>query len=414
MLLRDLKPENILIDVTKTTIRVKICDFGLARIIAEQSVGLSEFCGSPGFFAPEVLLEKSYSGHKADIFSLGCIALELLLSQPYFNDNWICAYALVKKQSPADFRVQIKNTIDIVSLELKRTYPSMLAIFVGDMIDLNPRRRPSVEAMLSNEWIMEGDVLDAIAKLNGLPKPIRRKDGTVEILNEEVELPAIEEVAKMVRTFLTKNIRIYLLYQSFFCQFLQRREKIEEEQRCAKLRHAKMERMLEKDVMAETVSRSDDSCISSTWSGSRKPRDDSTSEEGATDDEFTDGVTSLSISVNSLVSTSLPRKEKAEVENSVNIEVAGIRAKSDGKLLAKFDTPNSIASAGSVTSKCNAASLAHSAALKSSDMQSMSIISASQHLQRSGTATKGQSTVSSKTNQGCSHRQIRNTISEAE
>ena len=82
---RDLKPENVLIDLTPKTLRVKICDFGLARNIPADTNHVSEFCGSPGFFAPEVYLDKSYDPIKADLFSIGSIALEMLFSQKYFK-----------------------------------------------------------------------------------------------------------------------------------------------------------------------------------------------------------------------------------------------------------------------------------------------------------------------------------------
>lgn len=53
---------------------VKIIDFGLCT---KATSALHDFCGSPGFFAPELLLHESYDGLKADIWSIGCILLEV-------------------------------------------------------------------------------------------------------------------------------------------------------------------------------------------------------------------------------------------------------------------------------------------------------------------------------------------------
>jgi hypothetical protein len=39
-----------------------------------------------GFFAPEVLLQSVFCVIKAEVFSLGCIALEMLLTHTHFND----------------------------------------------------------------------------------------------------------------------------------------------------------------------------------------------------------------------------------------------------------------------------------------------------------------------------------------
>lgn len=65
---------------------VKLIDFGLCtKAVTPQDHMLRDFCGSPGFFAPEILLHESYDGLKADVWSLGCILLEvrLLLETPH-------------------------------------------------------------------------------------------------------------------------------------------------------------------------------------------------------------------------------------------------------------------------------------------------------------------------------------------
>lgn len=93
----DLKPENILLGLSATTLSVKLCDFGLCSIVTPTSSSVTEFCGSPGFFAPEAFLQKKFwyvfgfhlpmnsfslcSGFKADVFSFACVLLELLVSQ---------------------------------------------------------------------------------------------------------------------------------------------------------------------------------------------------------------------------------------------------------------------------------------------------------------------------------------------
>jgi calcium-dependent protein kinase len=57
----DLKPENVLIDVRESQFVVKLCDFALSsHFDGSTSMVNKEFCGTPGFFAPEVLVEKQY------------------------------------------------------------------------------------------------------------------------------------------------------------------------------------------------------------------------------------------------------------------------------------------------------------------------------------------------------------------
>ncbi|GLE07654.1 hypothetical protein PINS_up018257 [Pythium insidiosum] len=58
--------------------RVKLVDFGLCtKAVTPQDAMLHDFCGSPGFFAPEILLNERYDGRRADMWSLGCILLEV-------------------------------------------------------------------------------------------------------------------------------------------------------------------------------------------------------------------------------------------------------------------------------------------------------------------------------------------------
>ena len=50
---RDLKPENILLGKDGN---VKIIDFGLSKLAYEKTDKFYTLCGTPDFFAPEILL----------------------------------------------------------------------------------------------------------------------------------------------------------------------------------------------------------------------------------------------------------------------------------------------------------------------------------------------------------------------
>lgn len=71
---RDLKSENLLVDEHW---RIKICDFGLARIPRKSTRPMTHKIGTPFFMAPEVILGKEYDD-KADVFSYGVVLLELV------------------------------------------------------------------------------------------------------------------------------------------------------------------------------------------------------------------------------------------------------------------------------------------------------------------------------------------------
>lgn len=75
---RDLKPSNILVN---SDCRVRICDFGLARFVSEDTAEdgqeLSEYVVTRWYRAPELLLANAYT-KAIDMWSVGCILAELL------------------------------------------------------------------------------------------------------------------------------------------------------------------------------------------------------------------------------------------------------------------------------------------------------------------------------------------------
>ena len=80
---RDIKPENILIDKKG---RVKIADFGIAKIIGGEEggtgmTGTRQAIGTPHYMAPEQVEKPQTVDHRADIFSLGVVFYEMLTGQ---------------------------------------------------------------------------------------------------------------------------------------------------------------------------------------------------------------------------------------------------------------------------------------------------------------------------------------------
>ncbi|KAL2474021.1 Mitogen activated protein kinase kinase kinase-related [Forsythia ovata] len=80
MVHRDLKSANCLVNKHWT---VKICDFGLSRIMADAQIRDSSSAGTPEWMAPELIRTEPFT-EKCDIFSLGVIMWELCtLSRPW-------------------------------------------------------------------------------------------------------------------------------------------------------------------------------------------------------------------------------------------------------------------------------------------------------------------------------------------
>ncbi|GJJ78033.1 serine/threonine-protein kinase CHEK2 [Entomortierella parvispora] len=81
---RDLKPENILV-MDVDTMRVKISDFGLAKMIGTQMF-VNTVCGTPSYVAPEIIRNGEY-GRAVDMWSLGVILYICLCGFPPFSDD---------------------------------------------------------------------------------------------------------------------------------------------------------------------------------------------------------------------------------------------------------------------------------------------------------------------------------------
>lgn len=86
---RDLKPENIFLTPRNGTRDfVKVLNFGVAELttaaLEEGETGSGQFCSAPDYVAPELVLAQAVD-HRADIYSLGCLAYEMLTGTPPFD-----------------------------------------------------------------------------------------------------------------------------------------------------------------------------------------------------------------------------------------------------------------------------------------------------------------------------------------
>lgn len=91
---RDLKPGNIFLDGNSD---VKLGDFGLARVMNQESQFAFTHVGTPYYMSPEQIHDQKYN-EKSDIWSLGCIIYELCALHPPFQAQNPMALAMKIKE----------------------------------------------------------------------------------------------------------------------------------------------------------------------------------------------------------------------------------------------------------------------------------------------------------------------------
>jgi serine/threonine-protein kinase Chk2 len=142
---RDIKPENILL--TDKNLHVKVADFGLAKIIGEESF-TTTLCGTPSYVAPEILEDSKNRRYTraVDVWSLGVVLYICLCGFPPFSDE------LYSNENPYTLTQQIKTG--------RFDYPSPYWDSIGDpaldlidrMLTVDVEKRYTIDDCLDHPW----------------------------------------------------------------------------------------------------------------------------------------------------------------------------------------------------------------------------------------------------------------------
>lgn len=99
---RDLKSLNVVLDLS---LNIKLCDFGLAECMERTHINKSNNGGSPRYMAPELFDHRTKITEKVDIWSMGCVFIEMFGGPlPYAGIDTLADLTramLVNRRTPA-------------------------------------------------------------------------------------------------------------------------------------------------------------------------------------------------------------------------------------------------------------------------------------------------------------------------
>ncbi|KAJ4339115.1 serine/threonine protein kinase [Didymella glomerata] len=193
---RDIKPENILL--TDKELHVKLADFGLAKIIGEESF-TTTLCGTPSYVAPEILENSNHRRYTraVDVWSLGVVLYICLCGFPPFSDE------LYSPENPYTLSQQIKSG--------RFDYPSPYWDSVGDpaldlidrMLTVDVESRITIDECLEHPWTTHGGNINPADSTDGLTGAIANLDfSRRKMKRERTLLSSINEikVARVIPT----------------------------------------------------------------------------------------------------------------------------------------------------------------------------------------------------------------------
>lgn len=98
---RDIKPGNI---IQTADNRVKLMDFGIAKVPTSELTREGQFLGTPAYMSPEQVLGKSVDP-TCDLFSLGVVAYEMISNKkPFDGDDIAVVLNKIVNEEPQDLR----------------------------------------------------------------------------------------------------------------------------------------------------------------------------------------------------------------------------------------------------------------------------------------------------------------------
>jgi len=213
LLHRDMKPSNLLLN---SECHVKVCDFGLARSIADTENNdnhvMTDYVATRWYRAPEILLGSPNYTKGVDMWSIGCILGELLGGQPLFpGSSTMNQIEKIMEVTGAPSAKDIESIqspfaetmLEGIRIPIKRTLRDIYPKAPDDAVDLmdkllqfSPEKRLSVEEALEHPYVSQFHNIDTE------PRSLR----TIAIcINDDKKLSISEYREQLYRDILKKK-----------------------------------------------------------------------------------------------------------------------------------------------------------------------------------------------------------------
>lgn len=175
---RDVKPENILTTGSTWPFTSKLSDFGLSNFLG--SGALQSKVGTPYFCAREVVIGESY-GTKADLWSLGVVAYEMLSGKKPFEGTHTRSVLHAIMEGKFSFPPKIWQHISSEARD-----------FISCLICIDVDARLSAEEAMQHPWIVNEGRNDPLPSVKAVAvkskrHPVENHDDSDELMETEEE-----------------------------------------------------------------------------------------------------------------------------------------------------------------------------------------------------------------------------------
>ncbi|RKK83823.1 Serine/threonine-protein kinase ppk23 [Fusarium oxysporum] len=167
---RDLKTSNLLLNNRG---QLKIADFGMARYVGDPPPKLTQLVVTLWYRAPELLLGAKTYDAAVDMWSVGCIFGELVTREPLLQGKnevdqvsrtfELCGVPTEEtwpgfRRLPNARSLRLPKTQVATGSVIRARFPGLTtagASLLGDLLSLDPERRPSASEMLQHEYFRQ-------------------------------------------------------------------------------------------------------------------------------------------------------------------------------------------------------------------------------------------------------------------